>query len=73
MNKRLELIFENVEGKNVTLSIDDPIEPADPALIIQATDTIINHNTFFSSGGNLVAKKGARIVARSTEEISLPL
>ncbi|WP_216831511.1 DUF2922 domain-containing protein [Alkalihalobacterium elongatum] len=69
--KRLELIFENHQGKTVTLSLDNPVYPADPAAIAAAMDVIIAQNAFTSAGGNLVAKKGARVVDRTVESIEL--
>jgi Protein of unknown function (DUF2922) len=71
MAKKLELQFLNSENKTVIISLDAPVEPADPALINQAMDEIISQNIFTSSGGDLVAKKGARIVERNVEEITL--
>ena len=69
--KTLELRFENEEGKNVTISLDSPIEPVDPAAINAAMDEIIAQNAFDSSGGELVAKKDARVVARNVTIIEL--
>ncbi|WP_026570722.1 MULTISPECIES: DUF2922 domain-containing protein [Sediminibacillus] len=69
--KKLELKFLNEEDKTVTISLDQPVEPADPAAVNAAMDEIINQNTFFSSGGDLVSKKSARIVERNVEEIEL--
>ncbi|MEB1808774.1 MAG: DUF2922 domain-containing protein, partial [Bacillaceae bacterium] len=62
MTKKLELVFENELAKNVTISLDNPIYPVDPAAISAAMDEIIAQNAFTSSGGNLVAKKSARVV-----------
>lgn len=69
--RNLELIFENMEGKAVRMTLEAPIEPADPVLIAQVMDEIIDKNIFHSSGGDLVAKRGARIVERHVEEIEL--
>ncbi|KAB8133089.1 DUF2922 domain-containing protein [Gracilibacillus oryzae] len=69
--KKIELKFENEEGKTVTLSLDNPVEPVDPQLVNTAMDTIIAQNAIFSSGGNLVAKKSARIVERNVTDITL--
>lgn len=69
--KTLELRFENEEGKNVTISLDSPIEPVDPAAINAAMDEIIAQNAFDSSGGELVAKIGARVVERNVTIIEL--
>ncbi len=69
--KRLELIFENEEGKSVTHTLDNPIEPADPEAVNAAMDEVIAQDCFGSTGGNLVAKKGARIVERTVTEIDI--
>ncbi|MDE5413988.1 DUF2922 domain-containing protein [Alkalihalobacterium chitinilyticum] len=69
MTKKLELVFENELAKNVTISLDNPIYPVDPAAISAAMDEIIVQNAFTSSGGNLVAKKSARVVDRTVETI----
>nr|WP_221437333.1 DUF2922 domain-containing protein [Gracilibacillus halotolerans] len=71
MVKTLELRFENEEGKNVTISLDNPVEPVDPAEINAAMDEIIAQNAFDSSGGELVAKKDARVVERNVTVIEL--
>mgnify|MGYP001407030798 CR=1 FL=1 len=69
--KTLELRFENEEGKNVTISLDNPVEPVDPVAISAAMDEIIAQNAFESSGGELISKINARIVERSVTEIEL--
>ncbi|MEB1805739.1 MAG: DUF2922 domain-containing protein, partial [Bacillaceae bacterium] len=56
-------------AKNVTISLDNPVYPVDPAAISAAMDEIIAQNAFTSSGGNLVAKKSARVVDRTVETI----
>jgi hypothetical protein len=71
LTKRLELIFENEEGKNVTLTLDNPVEPVDPAAINTAMDEIIAENAFITTGGEIVAKKAARIVDRTVADIEL--
>ena len=69
--KKLELKFLNEEGKIVTISVDDPIEPADPTLVHAAMDAIIAEGCFYSSGGDLVEKKEARIVERNVFDIEI--
>jgi hypothetical protein len=73
MSKKLELQFTNLEGKTATISIDDPIEPVVPATVSAAMDTIIATNIFTSTGGDLVAKKGARVVERNVADVELGL
>lgn len=69
--KRLELIFENEIGKNVTISLDNPKENLDANTVISAMDEIIAQNVFTSNGGDLVHKKGARVVERNVTEIEI--
>ncbi|UOE96236.1 DUF2922 domain-containing protein [Alkalihalobacillus sp. LMS39] len=71
MNKRLELLFQNESGATVTLSLDNPIYPAEPIAIRTAMEGIIMTNCFTSTGGNIVAIKSARIVDRTVEEVLL--
>ena len=67
--KKLELRFENEEGKITTLVVDDLSEPINPVQVAAAMDEIIASDVFTSSGGSYVAKKDARIVERTVEEI----
>ncbi|UOQ43238.1 DUF2922 domain-containing protein [Halobacillus salinarum] len=69
--KKLEMKFLDQENKTVTLSLDDPKEPVDPVQVNQAMDAVLAENCFFSSNGDLVAKKEARIVERNVEDIVL--
>ncbi|SHF75399.1 DUF2922 domain-containing protein [Ornithinibacillus halophilus] len=71
--KKLELKFVNELGKIVTYSIDSPEEPVDPSKVHAAMDEIIAQNAFNTGGGNLVAKKSARIVERTVEDVDLGL
>lgn len=69
--KQLELKFLNEDGKTVTYSLDNPVEPADSEAVAEAMDEIITQNAFETSGGELLEKKSARIVERNVEEIEL--
>ncbi|SET92930.1 Protein of unknown function [Salinibacillus kushneri] len=71
MAKKLELKFANEEGKTVTFSLDEPVEPVDTDLINQAMDEIVTQNAFTSSGGDIIEKKSARIVERNVQEIEI--
>lgn len=71
MAKKLELKFINQDNRTVTFTLDHPVEPADPVVINQAMDEILAQNCFYSSGGDLVAKKEARIVERNVVTIDL--
>lgn len=69
--KKIELKFENEDGKIVTYALDHPIEPVDPVEVNAVMDEIILQNAFTSTGGDLVAKKSARIVENVVEEIEM--
>jgi hypothetical protein len=71
MPKVLEMQFLNEENKTVTIRLEAPIEPVDPAAVNTAMDTVIAQNIFSSSGGNYTTKKGARIVDREVSDIEL--
>jgi len=71
--KTLELIFENELGRTVTYRLDEPVDPADPEAVNAAMDEVIEQNVFGSTGGNLIKKKGARIVERSVTEIDIEM
>ncbi|SEQ54512.1 DUF2922 domain-containing protein [Piscibacillus halophilus] len=71
MAKRLELKFRNELGTIATISLDNPVDPADPVAIKQAMDTIIANNVFVSNGGALVEIDRAQIVDRTVTEIPL--
>lgn len=71
--KKLELFFENEEGRTVKHTLDNPVEPVNAVAVNTAMDEIITQNAFSSSGGDLVAKKGARIVETNIEDIDLDL
>jgi hypothetical protein len=71
MAKNIELIFKNELGGNVTLSLDNPIEPVDPSLVSYVMDQIIAEQGFVSSGGALVSKYAARVVERNVSTIEI--
>lgn len=71
--KRLELLFENEEGRTVTFSLDEPVEPVDPEAVSAAMDEVLAQNVFESNGGELVKKKGARIVERYVTDIEIDI
>ena len=69
--KRIELFFENADGRTVKHSLDNPIEPVDAEAVNTAMDEIIAQNAFETSGGHLVAKKSARVVEQIIEDIEI--
>jgi len=69
MNKTLQMLFTNEEGRTVTISVPDPKEGLTGAEVSAAMDTILAANAFLSTGGELVTALGARIVSRGVEII----
>ncbi|WP_010631517.1 DUF2922 domain-containing protein [Sporolactobacillus vineae] len=69
--KKLNLVFLNEQGKSVTLSLNDPIEPADPVAVKAAMDEVIAQNVFVSTGGLLTQLKSARISENNTTPIQI--
>lgn len=71
MAKTLEMQFTNEAGKVATISIESPIEPVDPVVLSAAMDTILTANVFVTAGGDLVSKRGARVVERNVLPVEL--
>ncbi|WP_182199932.1 DUF2922 domain-containing protein [Paraliobacillus salinarum] len=69
--KRLELKFIDEQDKTVTIALDSPKEPVDAVAINNAMDQILAQQAIYSSNGNLVSKKGARIVERHVTDINI--
>jgi hypothetical protein len=71
MAKTLELQFGTEFGKVARLTVDNPVEPIDPAALKVAMEAIIASNAFFSASGNLVSVGGARVVERNVTEYEI--
>ncbi|MFT8872085.1 MAG: DUF2922 domain-containing protein [Sporolactobacillus sp.] len=69
--KQLDLVFQNEQGKSVTISLNHPAEPANAVAIKEAMDEIIARNIFTSSGGALIKVKSARISSSDATVIDL--
>jgi len=71
MAKSLELQFVTEFGKVARLSIDNPKEPIDEAVVKQSMDRIIAAGVFTTANGKFVSAKGARIVERNVTDYEL--
>jgi len=71
--KRLELQFLDDKGKTVTYTLDNPIDPQDPEQVIAVMDEVIEQSVFTSKDGEIVGKKGARIVERTVTDIDIDI
>jgi len=65
----LQMVFRNEEGRIVTVSLPDPIEPLDSMEVQQVMEDIIEKDVFTSPGGNLTEVVAARLVARQVTDI----
>lgn len=68
-SKRLELIFQNVAGRRITLVIQEPRENLTETGVRAVMELILARNIFTSPGGDLTAITGARIVSRDVVDI----
>lgn len=69
MEQTLRLIFRNAEGRQVTISVSDPVDPLDSMEVNDVMDLIINSNIFNTSGGSITQKVRAEVVARDVTTI----
>lgn len=65
----LQMTFTNEDGKTVMISVADPKEGLTTEEVRDTMQLIIDRGIFVSSGGALVAIKGARLVARDVTEL----
>lgn len=71
MAKTLELQFVTEFGKPAKLTVENPKEPVDEAVVKQSMADIIASGIITTPGGNLVAAQGARVVERNTTDYKL--
>ncbi|WP_442596460.1 DUF2922 domain-containing protein [Neobacillus sp. D3-1R] len=71
MAKTLELQFSTELGGTARVSLDNPKEPIDPAAVKLAMNQILSAGVFYSTTGNLVAVKGARVIERNVTDYEL--
>ncbi|WP_062108658.1 DUF2922 domain-containing protein [Bacillus niameyensis] len=72
--KTLELSFLSEMEKTVRITIDQPVEPIDPAQVKAAMDSIIAANVFLDTDGNaLTEARSARIIERNVTPIEIEM
>ncbi|MEH7086012.1 DUF2922 domain-containing protein [Neobacillus drentensis] len=71
MAKTLELHFNTELGKTVSLSVENPKEPIDEAVVKQSMAQIIASEIFTTPGGKFVTAKLARVVDRNVTDYEL--
>ncbi len=68
VERTLELRFANAAGRTVTVRVAEPRANLTAAEIEAAMNAIVEAGVFISSGGGLVGRVGARLVAREVTE-----
>ncbi|MCM3357335.1 MULTISPECIES: DUF2922 domain-containing protein [unclassified Psychrobacillus] len=69
MAKTLQLQFETDNGKELTLSVDEPRENLTREEIEAGMQSLINSNTFHVDSFSLSGIKGAKVVERNVNSI----
>lgn len=70
--KVLRLTFLTTMGKTVTFSIPNPRPDLTKSEVEDVMDTVIAKNIFLTGTGELVAKRDARIIDTTTEDLYDP-
>ncbi len=65
----LRMIFENAEGRSVSINLQDPVDNPDAVAVGACMDKVLLGNIFNSSGGNLTAKLRAEVVSTTTTSV----
>jgi len=69
MAKTLQLQFEAANGKNITISVDEPKESLTSEEIQAGMNAIINSNVFQVEGAPLTLAKTAKVVEQNVTSI----
>lgn len=71
LSSKLEMTFKNQLDTKSTISVENPRPDLTEAEVNTFMSDIITKNIFNSSGGDLIAISGARIVTTDVTELSL--
>lgn len=71
MAKTLELQFVTEFGKPARITIDNPKEPIDQAVVTQSMNAIVAAGIFNTANGNLASAKGARVIERNVTDYEI--
>ncbi len=67
--KTLQLNFRNEEGRPVSISVSNPVEPVDAQAVEAAMETISQKNIFVTTGGDITDKVSARLISREVSDV----
>nr|WP_263324627.1 DUF2922 domain-containing protein [Neobacillus sp. Marseille-Q6967] len=71
MAKTLELQFLTDSGKVARISIENPKEPVEEAVVKQSMEAIVASGVFYTVNGSLASAQGARIIERNVTDYEL--
>jgi len=71
VEKVLQLVFRNAEGRLYTLNVQEPKENLTEAEVTAVMDLILAKDIFLTTGGALTAKVAARVASRDTVDLAL--
>lgn len=69
MAKVLRMSFQNAQGRTVSVSLREPVDPLDPVDVSSCMDKIVIGNIFNTSGGDIVAKLKAETIETTVESV----
>jgi len=72
MSKTLRMIFRNEANRSVAISVPEPVEPVDEAILGACMDKIVDSNIFETTGGDITEKVRAEIVERTVDTVWEP-
>ena len=67
--KTLRMVFRNQDGRNVTITLNDPKDELTQSEVNAAMDLIIAKNALTSNGGDLVEKRDVRLISNTSEDL----
>ncbi|MGX6443987.1 DUF2922 domain-containing protein [Neobacillus sp. K501] len=71
MAKTLELQFLTENGKTARISIDNPKEPIEEAVVKASMEAIVASGAFFTANGNLASAQGVRVIERNVTDYEI--
>jgi hypothetical protein len=69
LNKTLQLVFSTEEGRTVSMSLTDPVEPIVAQDVEDVMDLIVLKDIFLTNSGAITGKVRATLVARESTSI----
>ena len=69
VNRSLQMVFRNAEGRNTSLSISDPKTDLEAEQVEAVMNSIVAANIFQTTGGEIESGLYAQIITREVESI----